>query len=445
MNPSHLIATILFTLFMIGSAAGDLIPPSPDDGSGIDPDEVVIHWPSTDFATIQEAIDALPDGGRLIISPGKFRIPAPITISREVAIQGAGCRLASQVDFQSRSLADLIVSLSDAGNSDLPFTRLIGPRPTDVTDPEASVGLFNYIGPDAGGILTGLELVGYDAGLKINNLPDPTSVGGEPSADSDPAAAEPLTVTDSCIVGSGRGILANTTAPIALVRTVIRNVLWNGVSYTYPSSQLRQHIGLTMESVAVFQARNACVYFNNTVGVMNSVFLSRCGPQGVVGAIDSHLSINHSWFTKADGPGVILLGSSVYIGDTRVDETTGYGIYLSDSYLQSHNNLITQTQRFSSLRFGDGITAFNQSTAVLNGNRIIDSSRAAISNFASNMALSDNTLQCAAFELEAEDIPPDNYNFSDLGGNVCGCPVANGKCVTVSVGLEPPDPVMPSQ
>lgn len=447
MKTSHVFATALLTLFMFVTAAGDIIPPPPDDGSGIDPDEVVIQWPSIEYATIQEAIDALPDGGRLIIGPGKFRIPAPITISKEVAIQGAGCRVASQIDFESRSLAELTASLDDIRNSDLPFTRLIGPRPTDVTDPEASIGLFNYIGPDAGGIVTGLELVGYDAGLQINNLPDPTSVGGEPSADSDSVAVEPLTVTDSCIAGSGRGILANTTAPIALVRTVIRNVLWNGVSYTYPSSQLRQHIGLTMESVAIFQARNACVYFNNTIAAINSEILARCGPQGIIGAINSHISISNSWLSKADGPGIILIGSSAYVGDTRVERTTGHGMYLSDSYLQLHNGWIRLTQSYPSTQlFGDGIVAINNSTAVLDGTRIYDSARAGVANFGSYMALSGNTLQCAAFEINGEPYPlGNNFEFKDIGSNVCGCPVATEKCVAVGAGLQPPESPILSQ
>jgi hypothetical protein len=452
MKTYYPIAIALLLQFSVIEVSGQIVPPPPGGDGGIDPDEVVIHYPSIEFANMQEAIDALPDGGRLIIGPGTYDIPVPLNISKRIAIQGAGCQLSSKLSFDATSPNQMLAVLNaaDAGGkpfSQVPFTRLIGPLPADVAAPEDSIGLLNFFGPDAGGRVQGVELVGYDAGISLINEPDVSDIGGEPPADADAVDVETLSVIDSCIFQTSRGIHARTTAALTLARVVIRDVLWNGISYSLPSGAARQAIGIiTADSVVVLQARNACMYFNNATAHVDYNFLNNCGPQGAIGAIDSVLSVYFTHISNVNGIGILLLRSFANVNKSEIRRARIHGIYLNRSWLNLNETDIRDTlPRSSDGFFGDGISAFDSSAAVMTKNRIFDSARAGVANFGSRMTLGDNRIQCAGYELEGENHPQpaDKFKFEDLGGNVCGCPNANGACVAVSAGLAPPESTVP--
>ena len=121
------------------------------------------------------------------------------------------------------------------------------------------------------------------------------------------------------------------------------------------------------------------------------------------------------------------------------------------------NQIIAIRPRLADGRFGDGIVVMplqSAQPAFIINEAIRESSRAALSNFGNHVELTNVALQCAAFELEGEDvgagefgpgIPATNltFSFADNGGNLCGCPTANSSCVAVSVGLAPPESAAP--
>lgn len=446
MNMSHSLMTAVFLLCVATGANGQLVPPPPD--GGIDPDEVVVSYPFPAFASLQDAIDATPEGGRLIIAPGRFYIPDPLIINKRIAIEGAGCRLASRINFDAGSLRSMSRELRALDFSDRQFTRLIGVRPTDVAEPDASEGVLNFVGAGAGGSVTGLEIVGGDAGIQVTNLPDASDIGGEPGDADDQV---PLAITDSCLIGNARGVHLMTTAPMTMVRLVIKDVIWNGISHYTPlrSSAFRKVIDNTMHKLVIYNAANACLAFYNLVAATTDAWLVNCGKQSSLGAIDSHVSAVRTHIINGQGPGMALVRSSVYFGNGEIDRATGFGVVVSRSHLQMHESLVAASRPFSGpFPFGDGIAAVNDSSVFLYANHIEDSHRAGIANFGSTIALQNNTvLQCSGFEVTGEDypLPTDRFVFNDLGGNRCGCGYLLGKCVAVSTGLSPPDPLQQNQ
>ena len=100
-------------------------------------------------------------------------------------------------------------------------------------------------------------------------------------------------------------------------------------------------------------------------------------------------------------------------------------------------------------QFGDGIVVgaqdgFGASQVTLTGNRIEASARAGLSNFGSTITFASNALVCSVFDIEGEDYMGAAFSFDNQGGNLCGCPDANGKCKVESANLEPPKPIEPA-
>lgn len=55
------------------------------------PDPATIQWPSDRFPTLQDALDAVPEGGTLEIAEGEFRIAEPVIVTgKRLVIRGAG-------------------------------------------------------------------------------------------------------------------------------------------------------------------------------------------------------------------------------------------------------------------------------------------------------------------------------------------------------------------
>jgi len=124
----------------------------------------------------------------------------------------------------------------------------------------------------------------------------------------------------------------------------------------------------------------------------------------------------------------------------------GIGIYSSDVTVQS--TLIRGTTANAQDQFGDGILVLpdidgGPSQVTLMGNRIEASARAGLSNFGSTITFVSNALVCSAFDIEGEEHMGAAFSFDNQGGNVCGCPEANGKCKVLSAGLAPPKPLDP--
>jgi hypothetical protein len=95
--------------------------------------------------------------------------------------------------------------------------------------------------------------------------------------------------------------------------------------------------------------------------------------------------------------------------------------------------------------FGDGIAivspAAGPGSARVSNVQIDDSARAGLVSFGAQVAMENTRIRCSDFALSGESINGYDVTVQDLGGNLCGCPEADGPCKLVSAGLEPPEAV----
>lgn len=131
---------------------------------------------------------------------------------------------------------------------------------------------------------------------------------------------------------------------------------------------------------------------------------------------------------------------------TLVADNARVGIFVGDSDATIEDSVVLVTRDVAG-RFGDGLSVLSELAAGANvwltRSHIRDSSRAGVSNFGAFVSLGGVRIACAAFELEGERHVDQPFRFEDRGDNGCGCPVADGRCVAVSAGIEPPEPLAP--
>jgi hypothetical protein len=404
--------TFLATLLVTGGAtlAGAQIGGPPAEPP------VLIRWPSREHATLQAAIDALADGGKVVIAPGVFQVANPVYIrGKRVTIEGAGCDELPK------------------GRAPRKVTQLVGPLPDRVVEFETVTGLFNY--EDAGGILRGLKLTGFDAGITARDGAAAGRRGGS------------LEVEATCISDTGRGIAWSASSALLAKNLAIRRVSWNGISAINIPFGLHSFIDVLIQDAA-----NACAAFKKTIAHVTGVF-GGCGMGGGIIAESSALTIGNALVLNSAGPGITAFGlgpaavSWTYIWDSTISDTTGGGIILINQLSAGISNTkIFDTRSFTpSGALGDGLIVLGVSSQADTPNWVSvdnvfvgNSARAAVSNFGGKVSLHKSTLQCAAFELAGEAFLGHPFVLADHGGNACGCPLANQNCVAVSVGLEPP-------
>jgi hypothetical protein len=339
------------------------------------PDRTTLDWPNPDFRTLQSAVDALADGGRLRIAPGEHPVDAPVFVRRKrVIIEGAGCaelpdkatevprrtaevlretgldpRIISRV--QTKLGAELHDNNGDGGERT--FTQLVGPRPARVVSADETIGLFNFV--DAGGAVTGLKLSGFDAGI-VTRQEDLRSSPGS------------LVVTNTCIAETGRGVLAMGPGKFTMENIYIQNVLWNGISAVGVESLQNLLKQVSFVNVFVEDAGNACMVFKNVLGYAHQVYVHGCGvnPWGVnfgetrpgIGVVDSLFSITDS-VADVSNPGILFVRSFGDLDDNILGQNKFAGMLLVESEATMSNNIIAGTQgRASDGNFGDGIDAF---------------------------------------------------------------------------------------
>ncbi len=71
------------------------------------------------------------------------------------------------------------------------------------------------------------------------------------------------------------------------------------------------------------------------------------------------------------------------------------------------------------------------------------SPRAGLANFGGSVAIGGSDLQCNAIDFDGESVMNDPFEFTDEGGNVCGCDGAHYPCQVLSTDIAPPDPAPP--
>jgi hypothetical protein len=317
-----------------------------------------------------------------------------------------------------------------------------------------------------GGLLRGVKLSGFDAGIRGFDEEGPTGA---------PREAADVRVEDACVFDTGRGIAWSALSAIHAKNVVIRDVLLNGVSLWKQtlSSSARKAL---FEDISITDMLGFCALcLDRPVQWIGGAEHS-CGPapdsEGgfVLENCDADLIDLGVFFVG--GPGIQTVRGHIDIEDVFVKAAQGFGIGLFDSAsgevtLSAVNDTMVFQKGPRQGLFGDGFVACNGegieecgvaptngSTLSLDTVQIEDSDRAGISNFSSFVALRNVKISCAAFALQVEN----NGAYDDLGpiipnptppppeisANTCGCPpqqVPYGACVSISLGLAPPAPV----
>ncbi len=135
-------------------------------------------------------------------------------------------------------------------------------------------------------------------------------------------------------------------------------------------------------------------------------------------------------------PGNAIVRSSLIEDNHDVGLLIGGGDAIVDASV-----IRTTAPRASDGLFGDGIvvaTVAAPTSATITRTRIEDSARAGLAIFGSSVSLGDSRIRCSAFALNGELFNESAFSVTDLGGNRCGCPLADTDCQLLSSGLEPP-------
>ncbi len=385
----------------------------------------VIEWPDTRYATVQHAIDALPDGGTLRFSDGVFTLDEPLFVrGKRIVIEGAGCN----------ELPRRLRKPEQGG------THLVGPRVDRVVDFSAARGLINFesAGPETtvgGGTIRGLKLSGFDAGIR--------------AAAGEEAAGGGAVVEDVCIADTGRGIAWSLGASLSVKNVLIRDVSWNGASIAVTTVLAGAFIHFA--GVTVVNAANACVFYHNAQAVIVGGLFNFCGQSGTIAALNSNLVIADTNIIGSAGPGIAISGGSAFISETFLNEATGFGVLLhhvvhgdiEDVHIKNTTAFSTGPQAGS---YGDGVTVVggtaNGMTWVTDS-FIENSSHSGVANYGAFVSVGDVSIQCTLFDVEGEVHEGKNFSYTDLGGLKCGCPTANGTCQAVTgSGVQAPGPLI---
>jgi hypothetical protein len=334
-----------------------------------------------DAATIQAAVDAVPNGGRVIVHEGVYE--------ETVTVDGK------------------IVEIIGMGRP-----QIRGAVPDRVAEATESVGLITYV-RGGGGLIKGINFIGGDVAVKGFDRSAPPG---------------PLEIKDSTIQGSGRGILWG-FSKLKLNAVFITGPLWHGIS--------ARNLELLIAASSIDGSAFGVGIYIKDAGLFNPAQIINtsafANTQGGILAVNSVVEVDHGVFFDNRVGNIRLAGSVMTVKDSIIDGA------LPDS---------------STGLFGDGVMVMPltvSSTLDIENSVVTDSERAGISNFGSNVAVKDVLLKCDDIELMDQNISKDLFGpglpaqdllaaYDNQGGNACGCPVADGNCVSVSAGLEPAAP-----
>lgn len=208
------------------------------------PRESVITWPDQRYTSLQEAVDALLPGGRLILEPGEYTVA--LTIGKELVIEASD----GQVTLRGKSDALAVLSLVDGADLHLSGAAISGGAEGLLISAGATTLLVNgTVCQNADGInlsySASAELVGSNI---TGNEGRGIFVGGAAQA----------TVTASLISNnSGDGIAAADSAQITITgSTIARNggvggvVVWGSPQAVLDGNTIVENAGF---GVAIFQ------------------------------------------------------------------------------------------------------------------------------------------------------------------------------------------------
>lgn len=335
-----------------------------------------------DVATIQEAVDTIPDGGRVVVHEGRYE--EIITISgKTVHLIGKG------------------------------RPQLVGPIPDRFVNATESEGIINYV-EGGGGSIKGFNFIGSDAAIKGF---DRSSPPGE------------LVVEKSTFQSSGRAILWGYSESRLTVKSVaITGTLWHGIStnsspaLTIQNSSINTSalgVGLFIQNTGFFtpaKIKSTSFAFNERGGIL---------------ADNSALLVDDCFFyVNAVGSirlvGSIMTGKNNYILGTAPDNVTGF---FGDGIIALPKTVSSE------VRLEDSVIEDSARSGILNSGSIV-----ALKNVLTRCSAFDFNGEPADKDEFGPGLPPQDINFTfvDEGGNFCGCPDADFQCVAVSSQLQLP-------
>lgn len=380
----------------------------------------IIEWPDRRFASIQGAIDALPDGGTLRFTERVVPIDEPLFVrGKRIVIEGKGC------DEQR-------TQLKDGG------THLVGPRAGTLAEFDAVRAVINFEpsaeGVPGGGTVRNLKISGRDAAVR--------------GAFADDARGGGVRVENVCMTDTHRAVTWSGPVSLALTNVLIRDVSWNGVSIVGIAQSLVGAFLFT--DVTVISTGNACLFFQNVQATVVGSHFNLCGTSGTIVALTSNLYVADTTIAGSRGPGIALSGGSAFVTETLINQATGFGVLLHDVLHGDVEDVhVKNTKAFTSGPqaglYGDGVTIVGgpaSGPAWVTDSFIENAAHSGVANYGAFVSIGDLRIQCPLFHVEGEVLGTKNFVYSDLGGMKCGCPTATGACQAVSaVSAAAPGPL----
>lgn len=336
-----------------------------------------------DAATIQAAVDAVPNGGRIVVHAGVYE--------ETVTVDG--------------KIVEIV-------GIDRPQFK--GAVPERIAEATESVGLITYV-RGGGGLIKGINFIGGDVAVKGFDRSAPPG---------------PLEIKDSTIQGSGRGILWG-FSELKLNAVFITGTLWHGLSAS--------HLDLLIAASSIDSAFGVGIYikdaglFNPAQIINTSAFANARG--GIL-AVNSAVEVDHGVVFDNRVGNIRLLGSLMSVKDSIIDgalPTSGTGLFgdgvmvmplTAPSTLHIENSVVKDSARAGISNFGSNV-AIKDVLLKCNPFELMD--------------------QNISKDLFGPGLPAQDllHAYDNQGGNACGCPVADGNCTSDQAGLEPAEPLDP--
>jgi hypothetical protein len=295
--------------------------------------------------------------------------------------------------------------------------------------------------------LAGLILFGATATVRASSI-----VGGQGSRgrgiELEPLDGLPSSIelVSSAIVDAiGAGVVVGGSSA-RIEGSVVRGVLLDGLApqafgvSSLPAEGLAATVEIADSLVAGCQGLG--------VSVTGSVVMERSrvranvpSPDGTFGrGVEIH-------FDRASGA-----VSSAVLRDVSIEDNHDIGLLVVGATAELDGVVVRRTRSRADGRYGDGLAVISPfldldqpsqglipTTATLRGSTIEDNARAGVLNFSGSLTVQGSTIRCNAIDLDGEVHGEVAFDFSDGGGNVCGCGDAEPTCQVQSSALEVPE------
>lgn len=135
--------------------------------------------------------------------------------------------------------------------------------------------------------------------------------------------------------------------------------------------------------------------------------------------------------------------STATIRGCLLEDNLDVGMHVLGSDVTVESTTIRATGINPNGRYGDGIAVMHYlapASAILDGVRVEGSARAGISNFGGAVELRSSSVACGKLPLSTQPYEGFADSFLDGGGNLCGCPEADGPCEVMLGAIAAPVP-----